>query len=110
MNVGLQEARDLVLQIAQCVKRRNGHFEIAGYGGEREREWHKLLGLNVRFDLLPHALGKPDQRDVLSNHGGQARLFPRVHVVANPVVGHPPRLGDRLHPLVEAVGAPFLLL
>lgn len=55
MNVGLSEARDLSQRIADCVKGNDGLSAVERYGSEREREWHKLLGVNVRFDLLPHA-------------------------------------------------------
>jgi 2-polyprenyl-6-methoxyphenol hydroxylase-like FAD-dependent oxidoreductase len=55
MNVGLLEARDLVQRIADCVESSSGLTALERYGSERGREWHKLLGLNVRFDLLPHA-------------------------------------------------------
>jgi 2-polyprenyl-6-methoxyphenol hydroxylase-like FAD-dependent oxidoreductase len=55
MNVGLAEAAALAQRVADCVKRNDGTSAVEHYGSEREREWHKLLGLNVRFDLLPHA-------------------------------------------------------
>jgi 3-(3-hydroxy-phenyl)propionate hydroxylase len=55
MNVGLLEARDLVQRVAESVRDKNGCASLERYGSEREREWHKLLGLNVQFDLLPHA-------------------------------------------------------
>lgn len=55
MNVGLSEARDLAQRIANSVDSSNGYSALERYGSEREREWHKLLGLNVRFDLLAHA-------------------------------------------------------
>jgi 2-polyprenyl-6-methoxyphenol hydroxylase-like FAD-dependent oxidoreductase len=55
LNVGLLEARDLVQRIADNAQANNGLAALERYGNEREREWHKLLGLNVRFDLLPHA-------------------------------------------------------
>jgi 2-polyprenyl-6-methoxyphenol hydroxylase-like FAD-dependent oxidoreductase len=54
MNVGLSEAHDLVRRIAESVRDRSGtHLER--YAAEREREWHKLFGLNVQFNVLPHA-------------------------------------------------------
>jgi 2-polyprenyl-6-methoxyphenol hydroxylase-like FAD-dependent oxidoreductase len=55
MNVGLQEARDLVLQVAECVKKGGGDALMPSYEGQREGEWHDLLGLNVRCDCLPDA-------------------------------------------------------
>ncbi|HWA73990.1 MAG TPA: NAD(P)/FAD-dependent oxidoreductase [Polyangiaceae bacterium] len=54
MNVGLSEARDLVNRITDSIRDRNG-VHLERYAAEREREWHKLFGLNVQFDLLPHA-------------------------------------------------------
>jgi len=55
LNVGLMEARDLVQRIADNARGASGLAALERYGNEREREWHKLLGLNVRFDLLAHA-------------------------------------------------------
>jgi 2-polyprenyl-6-methoxyphenol hydroxylase-like FAD-dependent oxidoreductase len=54
MNVGLLEARDLVTSIVDS-SRNGGARSLEGYEAERQREWHKLLGVNVCFDLLPHA-------------------------------------------------------
>jgi 2-polyprenyl-6-methoxyphenol hydroxylase-like FAD-dependent oxidoreductase len=54
MNVGLSEAHDLVHRITDTLRDHSGaHLER--YAAEREREWHKLFGLNVQFNLLPHA-------------------------------------------------------
>jgi 2-polyprenyl-6-methoxyphenol hydroxylase-like FAD-dependent oxidoreductase len=55
MNSGIQEASALVARITQTVGAHGSEEPLRQYGVEREREWHKLLGLNVRFDLLPHA-------------------------------------------------------
>jgi 2-polyprenyl-6-methoxyphenol hydroxylase-like FAD-dependent oxidoreductase len=55
MNAGIQEASALVARITQTVNANGSEEPLRQYGIEREREWHKLLGLNVRFDLLPHA-------------------------------------------------------
>jgi 2-polyprenyl-6-methoxyphenol hydroxylase-like FAD-dependent oxidoreductase len=55
MNAGLAEAYELADRIATAARSANGHDILEGYGSERAREWHKLLGVNVRFDLLPHA-------------------------------------------------------
>lgn len=55
MNLGLAEAHDLVRRVHACL---HGGAEVASlrqYGSERQREWHKLLGYNVKFELLPHA-------------------------------------------------------
>jgi 2-polyprenyl-6-methoxyphenol hydroxylase-like FAD-dependent oxidoreductase len=55
MNVGLYEAFQLVEHIADCIKSGAAPACLEHYAAEREREWHKLLGVNVRFDVLPHA-------------------------------------------------------
>jgi 2-polyprenyl-6-methoxyphenol hydroxylase-like FAD-dependent oxidoreductase len=54
MNVGLQEAWDLGQRMAESV-RGTKLGVLDQYGMERQREWHKLLGINVSFDLLRHA-------------------------------------------------------
>ena len=55
MNVGLCEARELVRGIARCVESGGAPGELESYGEEQRREWHKLLGVNVSFELLPGA-------------------------------------------------------
>jgi 2-polyprenyl-6-methoxyphenol hydroxylase-like FAD-dependent oxidoreductase len=55
MNVGLTEAHDLVHHIAKCVDAGGTLGDLEQYGAESEREWQKLLGFNVSFDLLPNA-------------------------------------------------------
>ena len=55
MNAGLQEASTLVARMAAAIGAKTVDEPLREYGREREREWHKLLGVNVRFDLLPHA-------------------------------------------------------
>jgi 2-polyprenyl-6-methoxyphenol hydroxylase-like FAD-dependent oxidoreductase len=55
MNVGLAEAHDLVRRIAKCTKPGGTLDELEQYGTESQREWQKLLGVNVSFDLLPQA-------------------------------------------------------
>lgn len=55
MNVGLQEADRLAERIADALRGRNGHGGLEAYSAEFEREWHKLFGVNVRFDLAPNA-------------------------------------------------------
>ncbi len=55
LNVGLFEASQLVERIADCAKFGSMPACLEHYASEREREWHKLLGVNVRFDVLPHA-------------------------------------------------------
>lgn len=55
MNGGLYEARELASRMAACIASDAGLETLEQYGSERRREWHKLLGVNVTFDLLPHA-------------------------------------------------------
>ena len=55
MNAGLAEAHDLAERMASAARSPDGLDMLDSYGAERAREWHKLLGVNVRFDLLPHA-------------------------------------------------------
>jgi 2-polyprenyl-6-methoxyphenol hydroxylase-like FAD-dependent oxidoreductase len=55
MNAGLIEAYELAGAMARAIHTGNVHDNLAAYESERTREWHKLLGVNVRFDLLPHA-------------------------------------------------------
>jgi 3-(3-hydroxy-phenyl)propionate hydroxylase len=55
MNAGLMEAHALAERIASTPHTGKVEDVLDGYGQERTREWHKLLGVNVRFDLLPHA-------------------------------------------------------
>jgi len=61
INLGLSEASDLVERVVDCIQGAADVEALARYGDERQREWHKLLGVHVRYDLLPHAppwLGK----------------------------------------------------
>jgi 2-polyprenyl-6-methoxyphenol hydroxylase-like FAD-dependent oxidoreductase len=55
MNIGLSEAHDFVRRIAVCLREGTSPAALGEYGAVREREWHKLLGVNAKFDLLPHA-------------------------------------------------------
>lgn len=55
MNLGLSEACDVVSRMAACLGGKAGPEVLSEYGSERLREWHKLLGYNVKFDLLPNA-------------------------------------------------------
>ena len=55
MNGGLFEARELASRITACVRGNADLGTLEHYGRERRREWHKLLGVNVTFDLLPNA-------------------------------------------------------
>jgi 2-polyprenyl-6-methoxyphenol hydroxylase-like FAD-dependent oxidoreductase len=55
VNGGFFEAHDLVSRIADIARRRGPSDTLEQYGHERLREWHKLLGVNVDFDLMPNA-------------------------------------------------------
>jgi len=55
MNLGLLEAEQFVGDIVQCVKHGAPIETVHEHSAERLREWHKLLGYNVRFDLLTNA-------------------------------------------------------
>jgi 2-polyprenyl-6-methoxyphenol hydroxylase-like FAD-dependent oxidoreductase len=55
MNVGLLEAHELVRVIAEIAGGSASLASLSAFGAEREREWHKLLGVNVSFELLDHA-------------------------------------------------------
>lgn len=55
LNGGLFEACDLAERMAACISGERKLDTLEHYGLERRREWHKLLGVNVSFDLLPHA-------------------------------------------------------
>jgi 2-polyprenyl-6-methoxyphenol hydroxylase-like FAD-dependent oxidoreductase len=55
MNLGLLEAEQFVSDVASCVKGRASLETVHEHAAERLREWHKLLGYNVRLDLLANA-------------------------------------------------------
>jgi 2-polyprenyl-6-methoxyphenol hydroxylase-like FAD-dependent oxidoreductase len=55
MNVGMLEVHELVERIADGVREGRPLATLEEYGEERVREWHKLLGVNVSFELLPNA-------------------------------------------------------
>jgi 2-polyprenyl-6-methoxyphenol hydroxylase-like FAD-dependent oxidoreductase len=55
MNLGLSEASDVVQRMAACLNGKAGLEALTAYGSEHLREWHKLLGYNVQFDLLSNA-------------------------------------------------------
>ena len=55
VNGGLFEAHDLASRMAACSKGRAGLDTLEHYGREQRREWHKLLGVNVQFELLANA-------------------------------------------------------
>jgi len=55
LNVGLSEVHSLVGRIAACAEGKAPISSLESYSTEFEREWHKLFGVNVLFDVLPHA-------------------------------------------------------
>lgn len=55
MNLGISEAHDLVRRIALCAEHKAAPESLVHYGAAHQREWHKLLGFHVQFDLLPNA-------------------------------------------------------
>jgi 2-polyprenyl-6-methoxyphenol hydroxylase-like FAD-dependent oxidoreductase len=55
MNLGISEAHDLVCRIRLCTEGKAATESLVHYGAAHQREWHKLLGFHVKFDLLPNA-------------------------------------------------------
>jgi 2-polyprenyl-6-methoxyphenol hydroxylase-like FAD-dependent oxidoreductase len=55
MNLGLAESDDLVGHIHACLREGSAPETLFDYGAEHQREWHKLLGFHVKFDVLSHA-------------------------------------------------------
>jgi 2-polyprenyl-6-methoxyphenol hydroxylase-like FAD-dependent oxidoreductase len=55
MNIGLSEAADLIERIDVCVRQGGGTDSLRDYGLSCQREWYKLFGYHVKFELLPHA-------------------------------------------------------
>ncbi len=55
MNGGLAEANDLVEHMAACIRESKSPATLEQLAAMREREWHKLLGFNVRFDAASSA-------------------------------------------------------
>lgn len=55
MNLGLSEAHDLVKRIGACERGEATLAALADFGASYEREWRKLFGFHVQYDLLPHA-------------------------------------------------------
>jgi len=52
MNGGLEEASGLVEQMAACILEGKSTAGLEQLAAMREREWRKLLGVNVEFDTL----------------------------------------------------------
>jgi 2-polyprenyl-6-methoxyphenol hydroxylase-like FAD-dependent oxidoreductase len=55
MNLGIYEAFDLARRVANCERGHSQLDALEQYGAERQREWHKLLGFHVKYELLPRA-------------------------------------------------------
>jgi 3-(3-hydroxy-phenyl)propionate hydroxylase len=55
MNGGLNEAHDLVERMAECLFAKKPLATLEQWGAEREREWHKLLGLHAAIESKPGA-------------------------------------------------------
>ena len=78
MNLGLAEVHDLVQRITLCAAGKAAIESLVHYGAAHQREWHKLLGFHVKFDLLPNAppwLGAHARRlaPVLPVSGGELK-------------------------------------
>jgi pentachlorophenol monooxygenase len=89
VNGGLFEAHELATRMCDCIagKRRPDTFEH--YERERTREWHKLLGVDVSFDLLPRA---PDWLAPYAR-----RIVPALPVSGSDLEAPLERLGLRVH-------------
>jgi len=55
MNGGINEANGLVEHMADCILSGNSLGALEQLAAVREREWHKLLGFNVRYDAAASA-------------------------------------------------------
>lgn len=55
MNVGLSEANELVNHMADCLFANRSSAVLEQHAALREREWQKLLGFNVHFDVASNA-------------------------------------------------------
>jgi 2-polyprenyl-6-methoxyphenol hydroxylase-like FAD-dependent oxidoreductase len=55
MNLGFVEANGFVERIAACRDGKASPDSLEHYGLAQQREWHKLLGFNVKFELEPNA-------------------------------------------------------
>ena len=81
MNGGLFEVHDLTSRIAACSNGQCGTDDLEHYGRAGRREWHKLLGVNVTFNLLPHAGAwlAPHARRILPALPASGRDLDRRH-------------------------------
>ncbi len=55
MNLGLSEAYGFVERMAACCRGEGRPDELDALALSRQREWHKLLGFHVKFELSPAA-------------------------------------------------------
>jgi 2-polyprenyl-6-methoxyphenol hydroxylase-like FAD-dependent oxidoreductase len=55
MNAGLREGYEYVRWIAEARTRADARARLAAFGEAQLREWYRLLGVNVTFELLPNA-------------------------------------------------------
>jgi 2-polyprenyl-6-methoxyphenol hydroxylase-like FAD-dependent oxidoreductase len=55
MNLGLVEAHGFVEQMAACARGKARVEALDAYALARQREWHKLLGFHVKFELAAAA-------------------------------------------------------
>jgi 2-polyprenyl-6-methoxyphenol hydroxylase-like FAD-dependent oxidoreductase len=55
MNAGLREGYEYVSRIAGSANTADAQESLAAFAEAQSREWYRLLGVNVTFELLPHA-------------------------------------------------------
>jgi 2-polyprenyl-6-methoxyphenol hydroxylase-like FAD-dependent oxidoreductase len=55
MNAGLREGYEYVSRIAGAASAGEAKESLVSFGEAQIREWYRLLGVNVTFELLPHA-------------------------------------------------------
>jgi 2-polyprenyl-6-methoxyphenol hydroxylase-like FAD-dependent oxidoreductase len=55
MNAGLREGHEYVSRIASAADAAEAKESLGACGERQTREWYRLLGVNVSFELLPHA-------------------------------------------------------
>lgn len=55
MNAGLREGHEYVSRVASSADATGATESLAAFGERQTREWYRLLGVNVSFELLPHA-------------------------------------------------------
>jgi 2-polyprenyl-6-methoxyphenol hydroxylase-like FAD-dependent oxidoreductase len=55
MNAGLREGHGYVSRIASAADAKEATASLAAFAERQSREWYRLLGVNVSFELLSHA-------------------------------------------------------